>query len=165
MADDLDLWGYVQTLMRTRGWDQGDVVRATGLERSLFTRLRTGRSLSHATVQGLARGFGVPEAEFLRRMGYSVEGLQATLSPEPRPLQRHELMRLAADELANDELLSLVRDRMTPDRDDLADYESIPTREYSDKVHTGRDRPRLVVDTGDSVKQGQEGPGAPNGRR
>ncbi|GEL19292.1 helix-turn-helix domain-containing protein [Pseudonocardia asaccharolytica] len=150
---DSALYAYVQGLMADQGLTQAEVERRSGLERGIFTRLRSGRDLSHRAVQGLAKTFGVKEAEFLVRLGYRPEGLGATIAADPSRLK-------------NDELLSEVRARMCPDpHPDGGDPETTVVaspvetgRQERGRRPTGRRREPLAAD-----HRGDTGAGAATG--
>lgn len=135
--------------MTDRGWSQTDVVRRAGRDRSLFTRIQSGRRLDHDVILDLARTFTVSPAEFLVRLGYTPEQLGATLTTDPRPLRPDELLYAARTQLSDDDLLDIVRERMTNadvlgGDDDLTAQEPAPAVQAGRREYTGRRRARSV---------------------
>ncbi|MFC5992886.1 helix-turn-helix domain-containing protein [Pseudonocardia hispaniensis] len=122
------LYTFVQGIMADQGLTQSEVVRRSGLERGIFSRMRDGRDLSHRAVQGLAEALHIREADILLRLGYRPEGLGATVTADPSLL-------------GNEELLSEVRARMRPDpHPDTHDLESTVTPSPIEPGHQERGR-------------------------
>ena len=97
---------FVQNEMDKRGWTAADLSRASGLSRQNLSRILNDhrpvlqRRPEPATVQGLARGFGLDEEIVLRSIA---EAMGFRLDPVPAQdasaLSNEELLRILAERL------------------------------------------------------------------
>ncbi|MDV7194656.1 helix-turn-helix domain-containing protein [Mycolicibacterium fortuitum] len=82
---------FIQEHLDSRGWKQADLVRASGLSRQLISsivkddREHLGQMPDDSTMEGIAKGFGVPvervrTAAARSLAGYSDDGSALTLS-------------------------------------------------------------------------------------
>ncbi|MEU1432166.1 helix-turn-helix transcriptional regulator [Nocardia sp. NPDC005746] len=97
---------FIQEQLDIRGWRQADLVRSSGLSRSLVSKLLRderpflGQMPDQETIEGLARGFGVSE-EVVRTAaaralsGYTDDGqpLQINLTEVPTDALLNEISR------------------------------------------------------------------------
>lgn len=95
--DDLNpLQRLIQQCLRERGWSYGDVARSGGLARSTLYTLAVTRNLVRpprpATIDGLARGLGVP-VSVVRAAAAESAGLRYYDETSPGPGRLHDQER------------------------------------------------------------------------
>jgi transcriptional regulator with XRE-family HTH domain len=85
--------------MDARGWRQADLARRSGLHRSLISKLlkdnrdHLGQMPDDSTIDGIARGFGIPADAVRQAAARSLVGYVDT--PEGHPLDSYSLEYLA----------------------------------------------------------------------
>lgn len=98
----------IQQGLDERGWKQADLARRGGLHRSLISKIlkddrdHLGQMPDDATMEGIARGFGIPVERVREAAARSLVGYIDSGGGDP------------LDSYSTDYLLDVIRRRMTP---------------------------------------------------
>lgn len=118
---------WIQDEMDARKWRQRDLVRESGLSRSLVSQLlnqdELRRMVAGSTVTGLAKAFGIDERIVIVKSAEAVGVPVDVLTP----------VIITAWDVSNEELLAIISSRLA----NPSDPDSAPNRRYAQPGFSG----------------------------
>lgn len=145
-----DFVRWIWDQMHERGWTQADVVRSSGVNSGLLSRILSGHRMPTAeTAVQVARGFGLPGEEGLRAIGL----LPALPARGSAPLQLSEIARLLSAEdqalllrVARSLVIATQQKSARPMPDASEENDMSDQRERKELLDAIKDLPKEIVE-------------------